>query len=46
VDGETAYNVEKVLGVEKFLTGLGEELRFGSFRPDVAPAGDGHWSLS
>ncbi|MCA1700494.1 MAG: group II intron reverse transcriptase/maturase, partial [Actinobacteria bacterium] len=33
VDGETAYYVEKVLGVEKFLAGLREELRTGSFRP-------------
>jgi len=35
VDGETAYYVEKVLGVEKFLAGLREELRSGSFRPDA-----------
>ena len=35
VDGETAYYVEKVLGVEQFLTGLREELRSGSFRPDA-----------
>ncbi len=35
VDGETAYYVEKVLGVEKFLAGLREELRSGCFRPDA-----------
>ena len=35
VDGESAYYVEKVLGVEKFLAGLREELRTGSFRPDA-----------
>src|SRR5512134_2301562 len=33
VDGETAYYVEKVLGVEHFLAGLREELRSGSYRP-------------
>jgi RNA-directed DNA polymerase len=35
VDGETAYYVEEVLGVEKFLAGLREELRSGIFRPDA-----------
>jgi RNA-directed DNA polymerase len=35
VDGETAYYVEKVLGVEQFLAGLREELRAGSFRPNA-----------
>jgi len=35
VDGETAYYVEKVLGVEQFLAGLREELRAGSFQPDA-----------
>ncbi len=35
VDGENAYYVEKVLGVEKFLTDLHEELRSGSFRPSA-----------
>jgi RNA-directed DNA polymerase len=35
VDGETAYYVEKVLGVEQFLAGLREELRSGTFRPDA-----------
>jgi RNA-directed DNA polymerase len=33
VDGESAYYVEQVLGVEHFLAGLREELRSGSFRP-------------
>jgi len=33
VDGQTARHVEEVLGVEKFLAGLREELRTGSFRP-------------
>jgi RNA-directed DNA polymerase len=33
VDGQTAYHVEQVLGVERFLAGLREELRSGSFRP-------------
>ena len=33
VDGETAYYVEMVLGVEKFLTGLREELRSGKAIP-------------
>jgi RNA-directed DNA polymerase len=33
VDGQTARHVEEVLGVEKFLDGLREELRSGSFRP-------------
>src|SRR3954470_14060508 len=33
VDGQTARYVEQVLGVEKFLIGLREELRSGSFRP-------------
>ena len=35
VDGQTAAYVEKVLGVEKFLGDLREELRSGGFRPDV-----------
>ena len=30
VDGESVYYVEKVLGVEKFLAGLREELRSGT----------------
>jgi len=33
VDGQTARYVEQVLGVEKFLDGLREELRSGTFRP-------------
>jgi RNA-directed DNA polymerase len=33
VDGQTARHVEQVLGVQKFLEGLREELRVGSFRP-------------
>jgi len=33
VDGQTARYVEQVLGVEKFLDGLRQELRSGSFRP-------------
>jgi RNA-directed DNA polymerase len=33
VDGQTAYHVEQVLGVQSFLAGLREELRSGSFRP-------------
>lgn len=33
VDGRTAYHVEKVLGVERFLDGLRQELRSGSWRP-------------
>ena len=35
VDGQTAYYVEQVLGVEKFLAGLREELRSGRFQPDA-----------
>ncbi|MGB0096170.1 MAG: hypothetical protein WBP81_26990 [Solirubrobacteraceae bacterium] len=35
VDGQTAGYVEKVLGVEKFLGDLREELRSGGFRPDA-----------
>src|SRR5207245_2929412 len=35
VDGESAYYVEKVLGVEQFLAGLREELRSGGFRPSA-----------
>ena len=31
--GKTAYHIEQVLGVERFLDGLREELRSGSFRP-------------
>jgi RNA-directed DNA polymerase len=33
VDGKTAFHIEQVLGVERFLEGLREELRSGSFRP-------------
>ncbi|MCA1697522.1 MAG: group II intron reverse transcriptase/maturase [Actinobacteria bacterium] len=33
VDGQTARHVEQVLGVEKFLAGLRQELRSQSFRP-------------
>ena len=33
VDGQSAAYVEKVLGVERFLSGLREELRSGSYRP-------------
>jgi RNA-directed DNA polymerase len=33
VDGQTARYIEQVLGVQKFLEGLREELRTGSFRP-------------
>ena len=33
VDGQTARHVEQQVGVEKFLDGLREELRSGSFRP-------------
>jgi RNA-directed DNA polymerase len=33
VDGQTAYHVEKVLGVEQFLERLREELRSGNWRP-------------
>lgn len=33
VDGQTAHHVEAVLGAEKFLAGLREELRAASFRP-------------
>jgi RNA-directed DNA polymerase len=33
VDGQTARYIEQVLGVEKFLEALREELRSGSFRP-------------
>ncbi|MGB8878147.1 MAG: hypothetical protein WCD11_17620 [Solirubrobacteraceae bacterium] len=33
VDGKTAYHIEQVLGVQRFLEGLREELRSGSFRP-------------
>jgi RNA-directed DNA polymerase len=35
VDGQTAAYVEKVLGVERFLGDLREELRSGGFRPDA-----------
>lgn len=35
VDGQTAAYVEQVLGVERFLAGLREELRSGSYRPDA-----------
>jgi len=33
VDGQTAYHVEQVLGVEQFLGALREQLRSGDFRP-------------
>ena len=33
VDGDTAYYIEHRLGVPKFLSGLREELRCGSYRP-------------
>jgi len=33
VDGQTAAYVEQVLGVQRFLTELREELRSGSYRP-------------
>jgi hypothetical protein len=33
VDGQTAHYIEQVLGVQRFLEGLREELRSGSFRP-------------
>src|SRR6266540_1363103 len=33
VDGQTAAHVERVLGVERFLEELREQLRAGSFRP-------------
>jgi len=33
LDGQTARHVEQRVGVEKFLDGLREELRSGSFRP-------------
>ena len=33
VDGDTAYYIEHRLGVPKFLAGLREELRSGSYRP-------------
>jgi RNA-directed DNA polymerase len=33
VDGQTARYIEQALGVEKFLDGLREELRSGTFRP-------------
>ena len=33
VDGQTARHVEQQVGVERFLDGLREELRSGSFRP-------------
>ena len=33
VDGQTAHYIEQVLGVQKFLEGLREELQSGSFRP-------------
>ena len=31
VDGQTAYHVEQVLGIERFLTGLREQLRSGTY---------------
>jgi RNA-directed DNA polymerase len=33
VDGQTARYIEQMLGVQKFLDGLREELRSGTFRP-------------
>jgi RNA-directed DNA polymerase len=33
VDGRTAYHVEQVLGVERFLAELREQLKGGSYRP-------------
>jgi RNA-directed DNA polymerase len=33
VDGQTARYIEQVLGVQRFLDGLHEELRTGAFRP-------------
>lgn len=33
VDGQTARHIEQELGVQKFLDGLREELRSGTFRP-------------
>ena len=33
VDGQTARHIEDRVGVERFLDGLREELRSGSFRP-------------
>jgi RNA-directed DNA polymerase len=33
VDGQTAYYVEQEMGVERFLDGLREQLRAGSYRP-------------
>jgi RNA-directed DNA polymerase len=33
VDGQTAYHIEQVLGVERFLGELREQLRQGSYRP-------------
>jgi RNA-directed DNA polymerase len=33
VDGQTAFHVEQVLGVERFLDGLREQLRSGDYRP-------------
>jgi RNA-directed DNA polymerase len=33
VDGQTAFHVEQVLGVEQFLDRLREQLRSGSYRP-------------
>ena len=33
VDRQNAYDIERRLGVERFLAGLREELRAGSFRP-------------
>ena len=35
IDGHTAYYVEKELGVERFLAGLREQLRAGSYRPSA-----------
>ena len=34
VDRQNAYDIERRLGVERFLAGLREELRAGSFRPE------------
>lgn len=38
VDGQTAYHIEQVLGVQEFLGRLREELRCGSFRPAARSA--------
>jgi RNA-directed DNA polymerase len=35
VDGRTAYHVEQVMGVQRFLSGLREQLKSGSYRPEA-----------